>query len=69
MTGRCRTGPALRMLDVTPIGWAATLAIIAGLLALDSYLLGRRPHASLLYLLDVGHTQGSDRTPRPAPLA
>ena len=32
------------MLDVTPIGWAATLAIIAGLLALDWYVLGRRPH-------------------------
>jgi hypothetical protein len=32
------------MLDVTPVGWAATLAIIAGLLALDWYVLGRRPH-------------------------
>jgi tellurite resistance protein TerC len=33
------------MLDVTPTGWAATLAVIAGLLALDWYVLGRRPHA------------------------
>jgi tellurite resistance protein TerC len=32
------------MLEVTPVGWAATLAIIAGLLALDRYVLGRRPH-------------------------
>jgi tellurite resistance protein TerC len=44
MTGRRRTGPAIPMLDVTPVGWAATLAIIAGLLALDWYVLGRRPH-------------------------
>ena len=44
LTGRRRTGRAFRMLDVTPVGWAATLAIIAGLLALDWYMLGRRPH-------------------------
>ena len=44
MAGRRRIGPAIRMLDITPIGWAATLAIVAGLLALDSYVLGRRPH-------------------------
>jgi tellurite resistance protein TerC len=45
MTGCRRTGPAIPMLDVTPTGWAATLAVIAGLLALDWYVLGRRPHA------------------------
>jgi tellurite resistance protein TerC len=37
------------MLDVTPVGWAATLAIIAGLLALDWYVLGRRP-----YVINLG---------------
>ena len=33
------------MLYVTVAGWAATLALIAGLLILDWLLLGRRPHA------------------------
>ncbi len=33
------------MLHVTVAGWAATLALIAGLLILDWLLLGRRPHA------------------------
>ena len=32
------------MLHVTAAGWAATLALIAGLLILDWLLLGRRPH-------------------------
>ncbi len=31
-------------MHVTATGWAATLALIAGLLALDWLLLGRRPH-------------------------
>ena len=44
MTGRRRSGPAIPMFEVTTTGWAATLAIIAGLLALDWYVLGRRPH-------------------------
>jgi tellurite resistance protein TerC len=45
MIDRRRTGPAIPLLEVTPIGWAATLAIIAGLLTLDGYVLGRQPHA------------------------
>ena len=32
------------MFDVTPTGWVATLAVIAALLTLDWYVLGRRPH-------------------------
>ncbi|HZE04355.1 MAG TPA: TerC/Alx family metal homeostasis membrane protein, partial [Solirubrobacteraceae bacterium] len=31
-------------LHVSPLGWALTLGAIAGLLALDWWLLGRRPH-------------------------
>jgi len=33
------------MLDVTFIGWVATLGVIAGLLTLDWLLMGRRSHA------------------------
>jgi tellurite resistance protein TerC len=32
------------MLHVTPVGWAATISVIAGLLAADWYAFGRRPH-------------------------
>ena len=32
------------MLHVTAAGWAATLAVIAGLLIVDWFVLGRRPH-------------------------
>ena len=48
------------MLDVTFIGWVATLGVIAGLLTLDWLLMGRRSHAielggaarwSLFYIL------------------
>jgi hypothetical protein len=37
------------MLEITPTGWAGTLAVIAALLALDWYVLGRRPH-----VIDLG---------------
>src|SRR5581483_9086795 len=33
------------MLDVTPLGWAATLALLAALLVFDLLYSGRRPHA------------------------
>ncbi len=33
------------MLEVTAAGWAATFAVIAGLLVFDWFGLGRRPHA------------------------
>ena len=33
------------MLDVTVAGWVATLGLIAGLLAVDLFVSGRRPHA------------------------
>ncbi len=36
------------MLSVTPIGWAATLAVIAGLLALDLFVSGRRRRGTRL---------------------
>ena len=32
------------MLHVTAAGWAATLAVISGLLIVDWFVLGRRPH-------------------------
>jgi tellurite resistance protein TerC len=33
------------LLEVTAVGWAATLAVITGLLAVDLFFSGRRPHA------------------------
>lgn len=33
------------MLDVSPVAWAATVAVICGLLAIDGVVLGRRPRA------------------------
>jgi hypothetical protein len=37
-------------LDVSTLAWAATLALIAGLFALDLLFSGRRPHLHYLHM-------------------